>query len=323
MVNLVRSGGSVGWAAALIAFALASSDVDAAEGALGRPIAGTLVTPNAGVIPSQPVWISNLGQIWLDGSVSGNQQVPIAGQTAVGLDAQVAITLATAVKVWDTGPGSWNFASAATVSYVWTDVTATLESESSAVSRSQSATGLFDLYFTPIVAGYHFSKDEHVALRFNVWAPTGSYEPDRLANTGLNTWTFIPQVAYTKAWPDAGYEFDAVGGLQFYTRNTDTDYQNAPLLTLDLLGLKRFPNGWSGGLIVGTVLQLGEDSGPLADRLDGFVGRDLVAGPMVAFDTRLGGKAPLSVSLRWVPTIYSRNRLDSPGTIMGTLTVAF
>ena len=61
----------------------------------------------------------------------------------------------------------------------------------------------------------------------------------------------------------------------------------------------------------------------MADRLDGFVGRDLVAGPMVAFDTRLGGKAPLSVSLRWVPTIYSRNRLDSPGTIMGTLTVAF
>ena len=31
----------------------------------------------------------------------------------------------------------------------------------------------------------------------------------------------------------------------------------------------------------------------------------------------------MSLSLRWVPTIYSKNRLDSPSTVMGTLTIAF
>ena len=305
------------------ACALGSMDADAAEGALGRPIAGTLVTPNAGVVPSEPIWIANLGQIWLDGSIDGDQQVPIAGRTSVGLDAKVAITLATALKVWDTGPGPWNFATGATVSYVGTEVTATLAAESTSVSSSQSATGLFDLYFTPIVAGYHFSANEHLAFSFNVWAPTGSYDPRRLANTGLNTWTFIPQVAYTRLWPNSGWEFDAVSGVQFYTRNNDTDYQNAPLLTLDLMELRHFAGGWSAGLVVGTVQQLGKDSGPLAEGLNGFVGRDWAAGPIATYDTRLSGKTPMSLSLRWVPTIYSKNRLDSPGTVMGTLTIAF
>jgi hypothetical protein len=205
------------------------------------------------------------------------------------------------------------------VSYVWTEVTATLGIQ----SASQTASNLFDLYFTPIVAGYHISKDEHVALSFNIWAPTGSYDSTRIANTGLNTRTFIPQVAYTKAWPDARWEFDAVSTVQFYMRNNDTDYQNAPLFTLDLMGLKRFDNRWSAGAIVGTAQQLGKDSGPTADKLGGFVGYDWAVGPILTYDTKLVGKAPLSFSLRWVPTIASKNRLNSPSTSMGTVTLLF
>lgn len=302
---------------------LAPPNASAAEGALGRPISGTLVTPNAGVVPPEPVWITNVGQSWFDGSIDNSHQVPVAGQTSVGLDAKFALTLATMIKVWDTGPGAWNFASGATVSYVWTDVTATLGAQGARASLNQSASDLFDLYVTPIVAGYHFSRDEHVALSFNIWAPTGSYDATRIANASLNTWTFIPQVAYTRLWPESGWEFDAVGTLQFYTRNKDTDYQNAPLFTLDLLALKRFANGFSAGLIVGTVQQLGKDSGPTADKLGGFVGYDWTIGPILTYETRLADKAPLSFSLRWVPTIASRNRLSSPSTVLGTVTLAF
>jgi len=307
----------------LLLLTLAPLDAHAVEGGLGRPISGTLVAPNVGVVPPEPVWLTNVGEIWLDGSIGNNHEVPVAGQTSVGLDAKVAITLATALKVWDTGPGAWNFASGATVSYVWTEVTATLANQSLQGSQTQSASGLFDLYFTPVVAGYHVSRDEHVALSFNIWAPTGSYESTRIANTGLNTWTFIPQLAYTKLWPDTGWEFDAVSTVQFYTRNKDTDYQNAPLLTLDLMGLRRFGNGWSAGVIIGTVQQLGKDSGPMADKLGGFVGYDWAAGPILTYDTKLAEKMPLSLSLRWVPTIASGNRLNSPSTAMGTVTLLF
>src|SRR5262249_57164165 len=203
--------------------------------------------------------------------------------------------------------------------YVWTEVTATL----AILSASQTASNLFDLYVTPIVAGYHISKDENVALSFNIWAPTGSYDSTRIANTSLNTWTFIPQIAYTKLWPDAGWEFDAVSTVQFYTRNKDTDYQNAPLFTLDLMGLKRFGNGWSAGVIAGTVQQLGKDSGPTADKLGGFIGHDLAIGPLLTYDTKLAGKAPLSFSLRGVPTVGSHNRLSSTSTVLGTATLIF
>jgi hypothetical protein len=309
--------------ACLCLLALEPRAADAAEGGLGRPISGTLVVANVGVVPPEPVWITNLGQIRFDGSISGNHQVPIAGQTSVGMDAELEPTLATALKVWNTGPGAWSFASGATVSYVQVDVTASLAMQGGQQSVTQSASGLFDLYVTPIVAGYHFSRDENLALSFNVWAPTGSYDPTRIANPSLNTWTFVPQVAYTRLWPDAGWEFDAVSTLQFYTRNEDTDYQNAPLFTLDAMGLKRFGNGWSAGVIVGTVQQLGDDSGPTADLLNGFVGYDWTIGPIFAYDTKLVGKAPLSFSLRWVPTISSRNRLSSESTIMGTVTLIF
>ena len=298
-------------------------DSHATEGALGRPISGTSVTPNAGVVPPEPVWAVNIGEIYLDGSIGGSRQVPIAGQISLGIDAQVAFTLATLLKVWDTGPGRWNFASSATLSYVWTKVTATLATQGALAAQEQTASNLFDLYFSPVVAGYHFSKDEHVALSVNVWAPTGKYDAARLANTSLNNWTVTPEVAYTKLWPDSGLEFDAVAGVQFYTRNKDTDYRNAPLFTLDVMGLKRFDNGWSLGVIVGTVQQLGHDTGPTAAKLDGFVGRDWAVGPIVTYDTKLAAKAPLSFSMRWVPTVASQNRLKSTSTVMGTVTLVF
>jgi hypothetical protein len=76
--------------------------------------------------------------------------------------------------------------------------------------------------------------------------------PQKLASPSLNNWTFIPQVAYTKIWPEEGVTFDVVSGVQFYTRNDATDYKNAPLFTLDVMGMKKFPGGLGLGLIVGT-----------------------------------------------------------------------
>jgi hypothetical protein len=64
---------------------------------------------------------------------------------------------------------------------------------------------------------HHFSKTEHIALSFN--------DPNAIANASLNNWTFVPQIPYTKLWPEQGIEFDAVGAVRFDTRKTATDYQ--------------------------------------------------------------------------------------------------
>ncbi len=119
-----------------------------------------------------------------------------------------------------------------------------------------------------------------------------------MANPSLNNWTFIPQVAYTKIFPESGFQLDTVAGVQFYTRNNATDYRNAPLFSMDVMGRKIFSNGVSAGLILGTIQQLGSDSGPTADRLNGFKGRDWALGPIVTYDTKLADKRSLSLSLR-------------------------
>ncbi len=294
----------------------------ATEGALGRPVAGMSVLSGIGIVPPEPLTLVSLQQIYIDGSISGNRQVPIAGKTSLGIDGQVAFTLATVLKVWG-GFAGWDFASGITVPYVWTEVTASFSAGRFGTTSSDRASNLFDLYFTPIVAGYHFSQTAHIALSFNFWAPTGHYDANALANPSLNNWTFVPQVAFTQLMPKYGLEFDVVAGLQFYTRNTATDYQNAPLFTLDAMGLKKFSNGLGVGLVLGTVQQLGNDSGPLADRLNGFRGHDFSMGPILTYDTKIDGKRPLSASLRWVPSIASTNRLKSTASVMATMSVAF
>lgn len=232
----------------------------ATEGALGRLVTGTTVQPNAGVVSPQPITVLSLGQLYLDGRIGGSREVPVAGKTSLGLDAEMALTLATLMKTWDTGPGRWNFASSLTVPYLWLKTTATLAGERGRAAReSDIASNLFDLNFTPLIAGYHFSETQHLALSLSIWAPTGKYDADALANPSLNNWTFIPQVAYTGMFLEHGLQLDAVANVQFYTRNTATDYRNAPIFGLELMGRKLFGNGMGAGLIVGTQQQLGPD----------------------------------------------------------------
>lgn len=304
------------------AIAFGPKAAEATEGALGRPVAGTSVLSGIGIVPPEPMTLVSLQEIYLDGSIGASRGVPIAGKTSLGVDGKIAFTLATIEHVWG-GVGGWDFASAITLPYVWEEATGTFSAGRASRSTRDRASNLFDMYFTPIVAGYHLSKTDHIALSFNFWAPTGQYDPSALANPSLNNWTFVPQIAYTKLVPKYGLEFDAVLGLQFYTRNHATDYQNAPLLTLDVMGLKKFANGIGVGIVMGTVQQLGNDTGPLADKLDGFVGRDFAMGPIVTYDTKINGKHPLSASLRWVPTIAATNRLKSTATVQATATLAF
>ncbi|KCV63037.1 transporter [Bordetella bronchiseptica] len=312
---------SVGLALALTVL---SGAARATEGALGRLVTGTTVQPNAGVVSPQPITVLSLGQLYLDGRIGGGREVPVAGKTSLGLDAEMALTLATLMKTWDTGPGRWNFASSLTIPYLWLKTTATLAGERGRTAqKSDIASNLFDLNFTPLIAGYHFSETQHLALSLSIWAPTGKYDPDALANPSLNNWTFIPQAAYTGMFPEHGLQLDAVANVQFYTRNTATDYRNAPILGLELMGRKLFGNGVGAGLIVGTQQQLGSDKGPTADRLNGFKGRDWALGPILTYDRKLADQRSLSFSLRWTPTISSTRRLDSDSTVLGTVALIF
>ncbi|MCP3726629.1 transporter [Paraburkholderia sp. CNPSo 3272] len=280
----------------------ASFHAGATEGGIGRPITGMQIAPYAGIVPPTSDWIVSLNTIYYEGSVSASKTLPIAGKVTAGLDFTISYTLINAVKTWGITAGGWNFATSFGVPVQYTDV-----SSFHGLLPNDHGTQIADVFFSPVVAGYHLTKLDHVALSVQIYAPTGAYNPDRLANAGQNTWTFTPTIAYTHLFPAANIEFSLNYGLEFYTRNGATQYHNAPVSVLDVLALKRFAGGWGVGIIGGYIQQVGNDTGGIAQLTGGAQGHAVGIGPMVTWTGKID-KTPVAATLRWVNEFNVSNR---------------
>ena len=274
----------------------------ATEGGIGRPITGMQVMPYGGIVPPTSDWIFSVSTIYYEGSLGKSKSIPIAGTVTAGLNFNVSYTILNAVKTWGITAGGWNFASSFGVPFQYTSV-----SSFNGRLPNDSATQFADIFFTPVVAGYHLTKTDHIALSVGIYAPTGAYSLSRLANAGQNTWTFIPTVAYTKLLPEHNVELSANYAVEFYTGNNETHYHNAPISVLDLLALKRFTGGWGVGVIGGWIQQLGDDTGGLANLTGGTSGHSFGIGPTATWSGKLSS-TPVSASLRWVNEFAVRNR---------------
>lgn len=282
----------------------------ATEGALGRSITGMQITPYVGIVPPEAGFQWTLGYVYYDGTLGADRPAPIAGRVALGLEAQIDLFSATGVYIWPTGEGRWNYASMLTVPYIMPDVTATLSVGGLERQVTDSASNPFDLYFAPVIASYHASQVEHWSFGLYVYAPTAEFDPDRLANPGLNVWTVSPGVGYTHLFQEGTLELSALGALDFYSRNDDTDYRNGVVWRLDTLLVKRTAGGWGFGAAGGWIQQLQDDSGPTADMLDGFRGRSFGLGPVLTYGRKWEDGAHLDLSLRYVKEFGVRRRFE-------------
>ena len=290
--------------------ALVAGHAGATEGALGRSITGMQITSYVGIVPPEPGMQWSLGYVNYNGSIGASRQAPIAGRVAPGVPAGIGLFCATRGYVWPTGEGRWNYASMLTVPYIMPEVTATLDAGGLQRRVSDSASNLFDLYFAPVIASYHVSQVEHWSFGLYVYAPTAEYDPDRLANPGLNVWTVSPGVGYTHLFQKGTLEFSALGAIDWYSRNGDTDYKNGMVWRLDGLLVKRTASGWGFGAAGGWIQQLQDDSGPTADLLDGFRGRSFGLGPVVTYGKKWRGGAHLDLQLRYVKEFGVERRFE-------------
>jgi hypothetical protein len=290
----------------LLLFSFASS-VFGAEGGLGRPISGASINPYAGLVPPLPGFAVGVTEAYYDASISGGTTVPIGRNLTLGVDMKASFTPITILYIWPTEGKEWNFASGISIplAYVEAEATVTLGRLTGRVK--DDSFGVFDIVFVPIIASYHISQTDHLAFNFTVWAPTGEYDPDRLANLSTNTWTFIPGVAYTKIFPTANVELSAAWALQFDTENKATHYQNGILSDLEATVIKRFKSEFGIGVIGSWIQQLTDDGGATADRLNGFVGRAFGVGPILTYSTKVG-KSHLDFNARYVHEFDNRNR---------------
>lgn len=280
----------------------------AVEGGLGRPISGAAIAPYAGLVPPEPGLALTIGEAYYDGSIGG--AIPIGNfNLNLGIEMVASFTPIAISYIWPTTSKQWNFASAISFPLAYVEVEADVTLDRVTARRTDHDFGLFDIAFTPLVASYHISQTDHFAFTFTVWAPTGDYDPNRLAVLSLNNWTFIPGIAYTKIFPKENIEFTGIWQVQFYTENPATDFQNGVLSDLEATLIKRFKGGAGIGVIGSWIAEITDDSGPAADRLNGFRGHAFGAGPILTYTTKIG-KNLLDLNARFIPEFGTKNRVE-------------
>ncbi|WP_410952988.1 transporter [Pseudomonas sp. S1(2024)] len=170
------------------------------------------------------------------------------------------------------------------------------------VRYSGKSAGLANLAFTPLFMGWS-SPRVHQMLGVDVYAPTGSYDKDRLFNPGTNVWSYSPWYSIT-ANPIDELEISAKMLYMINENNRETDYRSGKEVNIDYhLGYsvnEHWQVGLSGYLYkqVSDDEQHGESVGENGNR-----GQVAAFGPVVKYQT-----AEFGVVLKWQHEALVENR---------------
>jgi hypothetical protein len=281
----------------------------ASEGGITHYVPGTAATL-IDLPPTKPGWVVEGAYLNYKGSTSAEKEIPIAGSLAAGLDAESNAFLAGAFYTFESKVLGAHFSVGAFLPYVWVDATATLDTTSGGLRRKDSASGIGDMTLIPAMLAWKEESWQYSAL-LPIFAPTGQYEKGRLANPGLNYWTFDPTVGVSYNNEKTGLNAALFAGIGFNTENNATNYKSGSVLHFDGSVQQLLPAG-PGFLGIGAeafyVEQVSNDSGGQAF-LGGFRGRTAGIGPVLTYILPQG-KNTLVAELRWLPETNVKNRLD-------------
>jgi len=301
---------------AVIGIALLPVFAMAEEGGSGHYLPGSMAS-FVDSVPLKETFLTRLNMIYYNGSLGATKPLPIGGQTALGAEATswgLGLTI-----LWrpplDLGE-RWSYAMSATIPYLWMDVSADVSATlphgaHGAVSRSSSTDSLGDIVLMPLMLNYNVNPDFNMNFRVGVYAPTGSYEVGRLANTGKNFWTIEPVLGLIYFGQKNGIEASMFVGIDFNTENKDTDYKSGKQFHVDGTLAQHFPlfGGLAGAGVSGYYYQqVTGDSGSGAT-LGDFEGRTVGVGPVVSYTKKVGGHDTV-FELKWLHEVETKNRLE-------------
>lgn len=293
----------------LVMALLSSSYAVAEEGGSGHYLPSSMASFMDGV-SAEPAFIARLNYIHYDGDFGAERSVPIAGQTALNVNAKsnaVGLTFFWAPDI-DLGD-KWSYAMSTTIPWLSMEVTADVSSGPATVRRQDKETGLGDIIVMPLMFNYQHTANFSTNYRLAVYAPTGSYKTGRLANLGKNYWTVEPTVAFMYFGQKNGIEASLFLGASFNTENDDTDYKSGTQVHADGTLAQHFPlwNGLAGVGVTGFWYQQVEgDSGDGAI-LGDFKGVAHGIGPVASWATTAGG-VDVIAELKWLHEFDNENR---------------
>jgi hypothetical protein len=285
------------------------SSASAEEGGSGHYTPGGMATL-IDLPPTQSGWVVQPLYLHYDADFSGSRTLPIGGLISTELDATIdALTLGGLYTFEQPVLGA-HYTVGVYAPYVWMDVTGTVEGTQATRSRTDNVDGLGDITLIPAMLAWTSGSWQFNAL-LPIYAPTGDYEVGRLANPGLNYWTFDPTVGVAYSNEETGFNFVAFGGVTINTENEDTNYRSGSVLHVDF-SVQQLWTAGSGLLGLGLngflYEQITGDSGSGAIQGD-FKGRSAGIGPVIDY-VLPSGTSTWVFEAKWLPELYTKNRLE-------------
>jgi hypothetical protein len=281
----------------------------AEEGGVGHYAPGSFAS-FVDVPPSDP----SLGVfnyfVYYGGDAGASRPFPIGGQIALNVDAtsyadSFGAFWATPLELFGA-----RYSPGVAIPYFWNTVSAQVTGPlGNSVTRSDSVSGLGDIELFPVALGWTlYETNLHVSLFGGIYTPSGEYEAGRLANLGLNYWTFEPGLLISYFGQKNGIEFTTYIGYDVNTKNTTTDYQSGQQFHIDATLAQHFPlgKGFAGVGANGFILsQTSGDSGSGA-KLGSFEEATAGIGPVLSY-VMPSAKTPFAIEVKWLPQLQAQN----------------
>ena len=298
---------SMTWLASMVF----SCQVKAEEGASGHYQPGSLSSRINKIPPNKSVNIFvDLNEY--EGKTDAGLTVPVAGLAVNDMD--VKDQTYSLNIIWNPGielKGGGQYAMALALPYRSLEVFASQANNEQVFRLHDKSSGLGDIMISPLMLSYPLSDFWQSELHFNVYAPTGSYEVGQLANVGKNYWSFSPVAWLQYIEPVTGQEFTLSGGIDWNTKNDDTDYQTGTQMHIDSTVIQYVPLLWGFtglGLTGYWYQQLSDDSGSGATQ-GGFKAKSVGFGPILSYRGKWSGRA-VRAELKWINEMEVKNRTD-------------
>jgi len=151
-----------------------------------------------------------------------------------------------------------------------------------AAGASQNKTGIGDMTFGSAL-GWHFSQQLHAIAGLDIFAPTGSFNKNDLANIGRNYWAFQPLIGVSYL-DSQGFNGDVKLMYNVNTKNSATSYTSGNELIIDYDAGYGVGAGWVAG-IGGYFYQQVTSDKSNGQTVPNNKGRALAIGPSVKFDS--------------------------------------
>ena len=274
-------------------------------------------------VPGVPGWSLATIYLHIDTKASGDAVFRNGTSLVTGLKARADGVAFAPTYIFGTPVlgGQAAFAVIGVPGHVGIDIDATVTGPRGGVisgSRSDNRTTWADVYYQGTLKWNQGVHNTMVYVTGNI--PSGTYDPNRLANLSLGFVGVDAGAGYTYLDTKTGHEFSAVAGLTYSFKNPDTQYQNGIDAHIDWAASQFITPHVHLGVAGYFYQQLTGDSG-IGAVLGPFKGRAIGIGPQMGFMFDLNESHSGYFNVRGYRDVETENRAKNT-ILMATLVIS-